>query len=58
MITGDKNLRYQQNLTSRKVAIVVLASTDWNFLKENAAPVLTALEASRPGSFQLLDFSS
>ena len=29
LITTDQNLRYQQNLRERKVAIIVLLSTSW-----------------------------
>ena len=29
LVTTDQNLKYQQNLTDRKIAIVVLSSTSW-----------------------------
>jgi hypothetical protein len=29
MVTGDKNISYQQNLDGRKLALVVLPTTDW-----------------------------
>jgi hypothetical protein len=29
LITTDQNLRYQQNLTNRRLAILVLLSTSW-----------------------------
>lgn len=29
LITTDQNLRYQQNLTGRKIAILVLKTTSW-----------------------------
>ena|SRR5947208_218730 len=29
LLTTDKNIRYQQNLTGRKIAIVVLANPRW-----------------------------
>ena len=32
-VTTDKNLRYQQNLASRKIAIVVLPTTQWPALR-------------------------
>jgi hypothetical protein len=32
-VTTDKNLRYQQNLTDRRVAIMVLPTTRWPKLK-------------------------
>lgn len=56
MVTGDKNLSYQQNLHDRKLALVVLDGTDWNTVKEHAAIVAEALKAATPGSFQMLKF--
>jgi len=29
MVTSDKNLRYQQNLANRKIALVLLPSGRW-----------------------------
>ena len=36
MVTGDKNLSYQQNLEGRKLALVVLPTIDWTALKRAA----------------------
>ena len=33
LITGDKNLRYQQNLTGRRLAIVELPTNRWPLLR-------------------------
>lgn len=54
MITGDKNLGYQQNLKGRKLALIVLADTNWPTLKQNPAPVLAAIDQAIPGSFTRL----
>lgn len=54
VLTGDKNMSYQQNLGDRKVALIVLADTDWPTLKQNPAPALAALEAAQPGSLTRL----
>jgi hypothetical protein len=51
-ITGDQTLLYEQTLTGRRVAIVVLSTLDWHVLKENLAPILAALDNAPPGSFQ------
>jgi len=29
LLTADKNMRYQQNLTSRRIALVVLSTPQW-----------------------------
>jgi hypothetical protein len=33
LLTTDKNLVYQQNLSERKIAIVVLGKSRWNLIK-------------------------
>ncbi|MDQ2843050.1 MAG: hypothetical protein M3Y72_18830 [Acidobacteriota bacterium] len=58
MVTGDKNLSYQQNLAGRKLALVVLATNNWGFLKENSAPVVAAVNRAEPGSFQAVRFEN
>ena len=44
LVTIDKNLRYQQNLAQRGVAVVVLPTTKWPVLK-----LMTARIASEIG---------
>ncbi len=40
MVTGDKNLAYQQNLEGRTLALVVLPTIDWSVLKRAAATLV------------------
>ena len=51
LITTDKNLRYQQNLMSRKIAIVVLGLGRWKLIRRRVAEVVAAVNAARPGNF-------
>lgn len=44
MVTGDKNLSYQQNLAGRKLALIVLPTIAWRILRQNTAPVLAAVD--------------
>jgi hypothetical protein len=46
LITTDKNLSYQQNLTGRKIAIVVLGQGRWSLIKPHVAKVVAALNAA------------
>lgn len=39
-VTPDKNIRYQQNLRSRRIAIVVLGNPRWPILRQHADLVL------------------
>ncbi len=56
MITADKNLEYQQNLTSRTLALIVLTTNHWRYVSSNSAWILAAVERATPGSFQQVDF--
>jgi hypothetical protein len=51
LVTADKNMRHQQNLTSRKIAIVVLGNAQWPVLRRHVDRVVTALNAATPGSY-------
>ena len=57
-ITGDQTLSYEQNLTGRRVAMVVLSSIDWHILKDNLWPIHAALDNAMPGSFQEVECGS
>jgi len=50
-VTTDKNLSYQQNLASRKIALVVLGKGRWTLIEPHVAQVVAAVNATTPGSF-------
>jgi hypothetical protein len=50
LITTDRNLRYQQNLAGRKIAIVVLGKGRWSIIKPRVAQVVAAVNAAVPGT--------
>lgn len=43
MITTDQNLQYQQNLTERRIAIVVLDTTSWPRIQAATDAVASAV---------------
>ena len=51
LITTDKNIRYQQNLKGRTLAIVVLEHAQWPMVKLVAATISEEVDKSTPGSF-------
>jgi hypothetical protein len=51
LVTTDSNLKFQQYLASRRIAIVVLLSTSWPRIRRAAAEVVDVIAASRPGSY-------
>src|ERR1700689_403361 len=55
LLTTDKNLRYQQNLEGRKIAVVVLGRQQWPQLRPHVRLVAEAVNASLPGSYAEID---
>jgi hypothetical protein len=59
LVTPDKNMRYQQNLRGRKIAIIVLRNAlrnaQWLVLRRYVDRVVVAVNASAPGSFAEVD---
>jgi predicted nuclease of predicted toxin-antitoxin system len=51
LVTTDRNLSYQQNLTNRKISIVVLGKGRWTIIKPHVSRVVDAVNAATPGSF-------
>jgi hypothetical protein len=50
-LTADKNIRYQQNLSGRKIALVVLGNSPWQLVLLHIAEIVAAVNAATPGSF-------
>lgn len=51
-VTTDQNLRYQQNLTGRRMGIVVLMSTSWPRIQQRIPEVLAAIAAAHEGGYE------
>jgi hypothetical protein len=51
LVTTDTNLKYQQNLASRTIAIVVLSTTSWPRIKGAAELVAAAIDAATQGTY-------
>jgi hypothetical protein len=50
-ITTDQNLKYQQNVAERTLAILVLPTNDWPELRSNSSQIAAKLAALKPGDF-------
>ncbi len=57
LLTADQNLRYQQNLTGRRIAILVLPTNDWTVLRKHTEGIANAVAGMAPGSFLELDLT-
>jgi hypothetical protein len=57
MLTADTNLRYQQNLVGRRIALVVLSTNAWPVIRDNPDLAVRAIDAATPGSYQEVTFA-
>jgi hypothetical protein len=50
LLTTDKNIRHQQNVTGRKIAVVVLGKARWRLIRLRLEEVVAAVNAAIPGT--------
>jgi hypothetical protein len=52
LLTTDRRIRYQQNLTARRIALVVLTgSTRWSRVRRHVDRIAHAVAAATAGSY-------
>lgn len=56
LVTTDKNLRHQQSLSGRKLAVLVLPTTSWPRLRAHVPGIVSALASVKPGENLELTF--
>ena len=57
LITADQNLSYQQNLASRRIAIVVLTSNHWLTVKTEGPAIAAACSGARQRDFIVIELA-
>lgn len=57
-VTADKNLRYQQNLASPRIAILELGTPRWPVLCRFIPQIQKALDGLQPGGYHTLNISN
>jgi predicted nuclease of predicted toxin-antitoxin system len=55
LITADQNIGYQQNLTGRKLALIVLGSNIWPVVRAHEEAIATCVDTAAPGSYDFLE---
>ena len=51
LVTADKNIRYQQNVTGRKIAILVLPTNRWPVLQTMTGRIADVVNGLKAGDF-------
>ena len=52
LLTTDQSIRYQQNMSNRQIAVVVLMNTNWQRIARNTEVVRIALEGLQTGELR------
>jgi hypothetical protein len=54
LISTDQNLEYQQNLSTRVIAIIILPTTRWPEIRAHVIEIADAVNVASPGSYKFL----
>src|ERR1700743_3643524 len=55
LLTADTGMAYQQNLKSRKIALVILSCNRWRLVQRVIRKIVKAIEDTKPGSYTLVE---
>lgn len=55
LVTTDRNLRYQQNLADRRIAIIVLSTPSWPRIQGGVPRILRAIDQVAAGGLVEVD---
>lgn len=54
LITCDRNIRYQQNLSTRTIALIELTNGLWPVVRNHLDEIAKAVSAATPGSYTII----
>ncbi len=57
LITTDQNLKYQQNLTTRNIAIIVLKKSSWPRIQKVVDFVTSEIESVKPKEYKEIEIA-
>ena len=55
-ISADQTIQYQQNLSARNIAILVLMKNNWGLIRPRIDDIVTAVNRIRPRDYVEIDF--
>ena len=51
LVSTDKNIRYQQNMSERKIALVILGNSQWPRVRLHLDRIASVVNACMPSSY-------
>jgi hypothetical protein len=58
LLAADKTMRYQQNLSGRKIALIVLGNSPWPLVRLHLDRIAAAVNAATPSSLTEVEIPS
>jgi hypothetical protein len=55
LVSGDRTLHYEQNLSRRRIAVISLSAIAWPVIEPHVAEIAAAVDGALPGSFTRVD---
>ncbi len=55
LMTTDKNMRYQRNLSGRVISIVVLGNSQWRIAVNYVEAITASVDDAKPGGYAEVD---
>jgi hypothetical protein len=55
LLTTDKNMVYQQNLSERKIAIVSIGRNRWSLIRPFLDRIVKTVDEAKPGTYAVVD---
>jgi hypothetical protein len=56
MVTSDTNIRFQNRLAGRRIALIVATTNHWDTIRANPADLVTACDSAAPGAYVVVKF--
>ena len=56
LVTADQSLRYQQNLATRRIGLLVFSTNSWPVLREHISQIIAAIQQAGQGIYLEVQF--
>jgi hypothetical protein len=54
LLTGDKTIRHEQNMTGRKIALLYMSDNHWPLVKDHVPAIQEAINQAKPGEVRMV----
>jgi hypothetical protein len=54
IVTCDRNIKHQQNLSAEPLAFIVLTTTHWPTMRDNVSSIIAAVNRIAPGGYEVV----